>query len=93
MRQGPQYCIEHRIEALSQVLGKEPQHEVTVCLQKNVFAPIATVGNYLSVLFSGGEQALRLTVAAGHVVPALGIAQREDPKVGNIVGRPAFARP
>ena len=35
--QGPQDGVEHRIEVHAYIFGEEPQHEVTVFLQQNVF--------------------------------------------------------
>ena len=41
--QRAQNRVEHKVQFLTHVLGKEAQHQITVLLQQLIFAPVAAV--------------------------------------------------
>ena len=51
----PQDRIEHRIQFLAHVLGKEAQHEVAVLLKQLVLASVATIGDRIRKVLSAVE--------------------------------------
>ena len=47
-----QYAVEHDVQFLAHVFGKEPQHQIAVLLQHLILAPIASIRDRIGEVLS-----------------------------------------